>query len=662
MNQSRWAEIRELLRDSVRGYPGLMLASGAVAAVNAVALAGWGPWMATPMLFVDLAVVTVLFCVLVSRSVAVHRALMRSRDRYVLAARGSTDGLWEWDVNGGRVYYDARWKDMLGYADEAVGSDISDWLGRVHPEDVDTLRSDLDAHAAGATPKLERQYRIRDAAGSWRWMLARGLAVRDRSGRVSRMAGSQTDIGHWKREEARLLHDALHDPLTGLPNRALFLDRLERVSERGRRHNQSRYAVLFLDLDRFKVVNDGLGHLVGDELLKVIARRLLLCVRQEDTVARLGGDEFGILLSEPRDLADATRVAERVNASLLQPVHIGENEVFTSVSVGVALSQPGYTDPDEILRDADAAMYRAKSAGGMRYEVEGGALHTEAVQRLRMETELRRSMDRGELRLEYQPIVELLPGAGLGASRLTGFEALVRWQHPERGLLMPGEFLPLAEETGIILALDWWVLSQACEDAARWGDALGAPGGPTPMTISVNLSGKHFWHEDFIARLDRVLAATGARPEHLKLEITESAVMRDADAATRVLAEVRRRGIGLAIDDFGTGYSSLTYLQRFPVDAVKIDRSFVEGIGNGARNTELVRSILALARALGLEAVAEGVETTDELRELTRMGCGLAQGYLFSHPLGAEEAGALLLSRSSGPARPVMHAWTRKEA
>ncbi len=289
-------------------------------------------------------------------------------------------------------------------------------------------------------------------------------------------------------------------------------------------------------------------------------------------------------------------------------------------------------------------------------------MHTEAVQQLRLETELRRSMERGELRLEYQPIVELLPSVGPASSRLTGFEALVRWQHPERGLLMPAEFLPLAEDTGIILALDWWVLSRVCEHLARWGDALGAPGSPTPITISVNVSGKHFWHEDFIPRLDRLLAATGARPEHLKLEITESAVMRDADAATRVLAEVRRRGIGLAIDDFGTGYSSLTYLQRFPVDAVKIDRSFVDGIGSGARNTELVRSILALARALGLEAVAEGVETTEELRELSRMGCGLAQGYLFSHPLDVEDAGALLLSRTQAPVRPALHARWRKEA
>ncbi len=650
-----------MAHDGVRTHGALLVLAGAIVVGNAVVLATWAPRLGSPVLAADVALIAVVFCVVACRSIAAYARLARTRDRIEQATRGSSDGLWEWEPATGQAYFDSRWKEMLGYTDGAVGEGIADWLDRVHPEDVEPLRADLDAHASGGTPRFERQYRIRDGAGAWRWMLARGLAVRDGTGRVVRMAGAQTDIGNWKREEARLLHDALHDPLTGLPNRALFLDRLTRVSERGRRR-QSRYAVLFLDLDRFKIVNDGLGHMVGDELLKVVARRLLLCVRQEDTVARLGGDEFGILLVDPRDLADATRVAERVNASLLQPVRIGDNEVFTSVSIGVALSQSGFTDPDEIMRDADAAMYRAKAAGGMRYEVEGGALHTEAVQRLRLETELRRSMDRGELRLQYQPIVELLPSVGLASSRLTGFEALVRWQHPERGLLMPGEFLPLAEETGIILALDWWVLSRACEDAARWGDALGAPGGPTPITISVNLSGKHFWHEDFIPRLDRVLAATGARPEHLKLEITESAVMRDADAATRVLAEVRRRGIGLAIDDFGTGYSSLTYLQRFPVDAVKIDRSFVDGIGNGARNTELVRSILALARALGLEAVAEGVETTDELRELARMGCGLAQGYLFSHPLGAEEAGALLLSRSAGPARPVMHAWARREA
>jgi len=520
---------------------------------------------------------------------------------------------------------------------------------------VEALRSAMEAHLSGATPQLQHEYRIRDGQGAWRWMLARGLVVRDESGRATRMAGSQTDIGAWKQAEARLLHDAFHDPLTDLANRTLFLERLGRVSQRGRRRASHRYAVLFLDLDRFKLVNDGLGHVVGDELLKRVAHRLLLCVRQEDTVARLGGDEFGILLADVHDLADATRVARRVNAALQQPVRIGEHEVFTSASIGVALSSAGVAQPEDVIRDADTAMYRAKAAGGMRHEVEAGALQTEAVGRLRLEGELRHAPERDELRLEYQPSVELESG------RLVGLEALLRWQHPERGLLMPDDFLPLAEETGIVLTLDWWVFRQACQDAARWapllrrarGGAAADGGTERVLTISVNMSGRHFWQEDLLQRLDHLLAETGAPPELLKLEITESAVLRDPETAASVLGEVRRRGIRLSIDDFGTGYSSLTYLQRFPVDALKIDRSFVARVAEDGRSAELVRSILALARTFGLEAVAEGVETAEQARDLRRLGCGLAQGFLFSRPLDPQAAGALLGVSDASSAPPA---------
>jgi diguanylate cyclase (GGDEF)-like protein len=628
------------------GLRALGAATTVVVLANMLALALWAPELGAELLLADATALSVFCFLAMARSLRLHAELVRSRERFRLALRGARDGLWDWDVASGRVRLDARGLAMLDYPEVAVEWDLPDWLSHVHPEDVEALRTALDEHAAGTAPRLEQQYRVRDAIGDWRWVLLRGMAERDASGRALRVVGSQMDISDWKREQARLVHDALHDPLTGLPNRALFLDRLERVSEHGRRRAQYHYAVLFLDLDRFKIVNDGLGHHVGDELLKVVARRLLLCVRQEDTVARLGGDEFGILLADARDMADATRVAERINAALLQPARVGEHEVFTSVSIGVALSPAGYAHPDDVMRDADAAMYRAKAAGGMRYEIEGGLLHTRAVEQLRIEMELRRSVERGELRIQFQPIVELVPSRPNAPPRLMGLEALLRWEHPERGLLMPGEFIPVAEETGVILALDWWTLGRACEHAARWSQALSGTSSTRPIAISVNLSGKHFWHEDFIPRLDRLLAATGARPEHLRFDIAESAVLRDTEGAGRIFGEVRRRGIRLAIDDFGTGYSSLTYLQHFPIDAVKIDRSFVSSLADGPRSADLIRSILALARALGLEAVAEGVETAAELQELSGLGCELAQGYLFSHPLDAAEAGALLRSRA----------------
>ncbi len=622
------------------------------AAVILVALGAHAPQLSPGVVVADVAGISAISFIVVFWSVNTEQKLAASQERYELAARGASDGLWDWDLTTGAIYYSPRWKSMLGYREEEVGATVEDWLRRVHPEDVEALRSAMQAHVSGAAPQLQHEYRIRDGEGGWRWMLARGVAVRDDDGKATRMAGSQTDIGAWKQAEARLLHDAFHDPLTDLPNRALFLDRLSRVSQSGRRRASHRYAVLFLDLDRFKVINDGLGHVVGDELLKMVAHRLLLCVRQEDTVARLGGDEFGILLADVHDLEDATRVARRVNAALQQPVRIGEHEVFTSASIGVSLSTAGSAQPEDVIRDADTAMYRAKAAGGMRHEVEGGAMPTEAVGRLRLESELRHAGERGELRVQYQPIVELEGG------RVVGLEALLRWQHPQRGLLMPDDFLPLAEETGIVLALDWWVFRRVCEQTARWAPALrgrvtderGDATGAATTTVSVNMSGRHFWQEDMAQRLDRVLAETGARPEHLRLEIRESAVLRDGEAAARILTEVRGRGIRLVIDDFGTGYSSLTYLQRIPVEALKIDRAFVARVTEDARSAELVRSILGLARTFGLDAVAEGVETAEQLRELERLGCGLAQGFLFSEPLDADAAGALLgLAAASAP-------------
>jgi diguanylate cyclase (GGDEF)-like protein len=474
-------------------------------------------------------------------------------------------------------------------------------------------------------------------------VLARGVAVRGPAGRTSRVAGSLTDITERKRTEAQLLHDAFHDALTGMPNRALFMDRLERLLKHAQRRSNYAFAVLFLDLDRFKIINDGLGHLVGDELLQSTALRLDLCVRQEDTVARLGGDEFGILLDGIEDPSDATRVAERIHQELDQAFLIEGQDVFTSASIGIALSTTGYATPEEVLRDADMAMYRAKAAGRRRTEMFDAAMHAQVLSVLTLENDLRRAVARGEFVLHYQPIV------AVHDRRPTGFEALLRWQHPERGLLDPGEFIQIAEDTGLILPIGWWVLEEAAEQLKRWIDAGAA--GPE-VVIAVNLSGRQFAQLDLVARVDEILGRVGLPAVNLKLEITESAMMADAELTASMLRELRDRGVRISIDDFGTGYSSLGYLHRFPVDTLKIDRSFIARLSAGNGN-ELVRAVVALADTLGLMAIAEGVETNEQLQWLEVNGCRYAQGFLFSAPVAAASAERLLrLSAAPRRGRP----------
>ena len=428
-------------------------------------------------------------------------------------------------------------------------------------------------------------------------------------------------------------HAAFHDALTGLPNRALFTDHLRLAVERVKRDATYSFAVLFLDLDRFKNVNDSLGHMYGDRLLAEVARRLRACTREVDTVARFGGDEFAVLLDATGGPETAVRVAEKIQAKLRTPLDLDGLEAFTSASIGVALSCTGYSTPEDVLRDADTAMYRAKDGGKARHEVFDRAMHTRAVTTLRLENDLRRAVERGELRLHYQPIMSLRSGEPAGC------EALVRWEHPERGMVSPAEFIPLAEETGLIIPLGQWVMEEACRQLSEWQDA--SPSNRTLM-VSVNLSGKQLSQPDLVGRVQGVLRATGLDPRSLKLEITESVVMENAEAAAAVLTRLRALGVGLSIDDFGTGYSSLSYLHRFPVDTLKVDRSFVGGTASGDENLEIVRTVVTLAQNLGMEVVAEGIETAEQLALLRALRCDYGQGYFFSKPLHAEAAGALL--------------------
>jgi diguanylate cyclase (GGDEF)-like protein/PAS domain S-box-containing protein len=564
-----------------------------------------------------------------------QEALKESEERYALASRGSNDGLWDWNLLTNVVHFSPRWKAMLGFKELEIGDRPEEWFDRIHDADRERVKQEIAAHQKEFTPHFESEHRMLHKDGSFRWMLSRGLAIQDAAGKTLRMAGSQTDITEGK----------VSDPLTGLPNRLLFIDRLGRIIKHAKRRKDHLFAVLFLDLDGFKMINDSVGHLIGDQLLLGVASRLEKCLRATDTVARLGesftvarlgGDEFTVLLDDLKDPSDAKRAAERLMKALTAPFILGGKEVFTSVSIGIALSNPAYEQADEILRDADTAMYRAKSLGKARYEVFDADMRASVMARLQLETDLRHALEREEFRNFYQPIVSLASG------KIAGFEALLRWQHPTRGLLGPEEFIAVAEETGLIRELGWWNLREACRQISDW---KAQPDADPELTISVNLSVKQFLQPNLVSDIKNLLRELAFPPESLKLEITESTVMGDPIAAVEMLLQIKALGIRLAIDDFGTGYSSLSYLHRFPLDTLKIDRSFISGICEGGEGMEIARTIMPLASNLRLDVVAEGVETIEQVALLKKLRCKFAQGFYFSRPLAAEAAGALLVGQ-----------------
>ena len=560
-----------------------------------------------------------------------QEALRESEERYALAARGANDGLWDWNILTARVYYSPRWKAMLGWRENEIGDNPEEWFNRIHDADRQRVQEEIAAHRNGSTPHFESEHRMLHKDGTFRWMLNRGLAVFDDSGRTLRMAGSQTDITERK----------VSDPLTGLPNRLLFVDRLGRLIKHAKRRKDALFAILFLDLDGFKMINDSMGHLIGDQLLVGVAHRLEKCLRSTDTVARLGesftvarlgGDEFTVILDYLKDPNDAKSAADRLMKALAPPFILDGKEIFTSVSIGIALSSSAYEAPEDMLRDADTAMYRAKSLGKARFEVFDADMRASVMARLQLETDLRGALERGEFRNFYQPIVSLDSG------RIVGFEALLRWQHPTRGLVGPEEFILVAEETGLIRELGWWNLQEACRQMSQWRN------GPKDrdLVISVNLSAKQFLQPHLVEDIRKLLCELSLAPDALKLEITESAVMADPSAAVEMLQQIKSIGIRLAIDDFGTGYSSLSYLHRFPLDTLKIDRSFIHDMQGEGEGMEIARTILPMANNLRLDVVAEGVETIEQVTLLKQLHCSYAQGYYFSKPLSAEGTRALL--------------------
>jgi diguanylate cyclase (GGDEF)-like protein/PAS domain S-box-containing protein len=568
----------------------------------------------------------------VERSFERERGLVEdirlSAERYALAAEAASGGLWDWDLVKDDVFYSSRWKALLECPEDAIGTSAHEWFGRVHEEDLPNLLAAIDEHLSGRSDAVELEHRIRREDGSYLWVLCRALVIRGSDGVPTRMVGSLTDVHERKELESQLRHAALYDPLTGLPNRTLFLDRLRVTMARASRVAEYQFAVLFLDLDGFKLVNDSLGHLLGDSLLSSVAERISADLRPTDTASRFGGDEFAILLDDVNAPHNPVAVAERLQERLSRPFHVGGHEIVVTASIGIASSSTGYMSAEDVLRDADTAMYRAKASEKGTYATFDAGMHTRAVSRLRVETELRQAVEAGQLRLHYQPIVAIRTGHTLG------FEALVRWEHPTRGLLGPGEFLPVAEESGLIVPMGRWILAEACRQLAEWRRA----GAPDDLRVSVNVSNRQFWHGGLLEDVQGLLKAAHLEPRHIVLEITETVVMHNADLAERMLMELHDSGFALHIDDFGTGYSSLQALHRFPIEALKVDRSFVWGLGTDPRSTELVRTIAMMARNLGVDVIAEGIETADQRRRVERLGCAYGQGYLFSRPVPGDVA------------------------
>jgi PAS domain S-box-containing protein len=588
----------------------------------------------------------------------IRRELIERNQLFEVITENAADMIAVIDGAGNRLYNSPAYQKVLGYSPEDLR--LTPSVEQIHSED--RLRVQEAAEKARLTGRGERlEYRMRHKNGTWRILESVATAIPNGKGQTEKLVIINRDITERKLAEERLAHNALHDTLTNLPNRSLFLDRVRHALALCQRHTSYKFAVLFIDLDEFKVLNDSLGHSAGDALLIQIARRLTHSIRDldmiaravpmqslsppatEESLARLGGDEFTILLENIRDCGDAIRVAERIQQRLSIPFVVEGHQVVTTASVGIAFCATSYHDSADLVRDAEIAMYRAKREGKARCQVFDNAMHIRAVERLRLETDLRRALELGEFRIHYQPIVSLQSG------KIVGFEALSRWQRPE-GLLLPSHFIQIADETGIILPMNRMLLREACLELRAWHAQF--PCDP-PLTMSVNITPKEFAQPDLAAQVGTILVEVGIDPRSIDLEITETIAMADPQRSSLALSELKALGVHLSIDDFGTGYSSLSRLQEFPVDTLKVDRSFISKINSDSETCEIVRIIIELAHSLGLKVVAEGVETAEQADLLKQWNCEFAQGYFFARPGDHAAARSLLMSSSTAEARPL---------
>jgi diguanylate cyclase (GGDEF)-like protein/PAS domain S-box-containing protein len=554
--------------------------------------------------------------------------LRLSEERYALAAHSANDGLWDWDLRSGQFYSSPRWRALLGYENDDLRGNINEWMDRVHPDDRVALQIKIGTHLQDPSHPLELEHRVMHRDGEYRWMLVRATAVSDDSGQPARMVGSHADVTSRKKAEMQLLHVALHDTLTSLPNRAYFMDHLDTVLKRSKTPYGTRFAVLFIDLDRFKVVNDSLGHTTGDELLVEVAKRLSAVLRPGDMVARLGGDEFTILLENLASDDGAINVAERLLQSMNEPLQLGGYEVRVGASIGIAYGLAAYNAPGEILRDADTAMYQAKADGRGMYRIFESSMYDAALDNLVLESELSIAVEREQFRLQYQPVVDLRDG------HIVGFEALVRWQHPVRGLISPAAFMNIAEATGDIVSIGRWVLEQVCRQMSLWRHSLITS---DRLSVAVNVSARELWQMDFVQFVSGLLKTYGVLPGLLRLEIPEGAVTRNREETATVMRNLAGLGIGISIDDYGTGNTRLAAINELPVDTLKIDRSCLIGLGPEGSAHELVAALVETAQTLRISVVGEGVETSVQEQVLLSLGCTLGQGYYYFAPLDPDE-------------------------
>ena len=577
----------------------------------------------------------------------VRRELAEHDELFQLITENAADMIAVVDAAGNRLYNSPAYEKVLGYSGEELSASSS--IDQIHPSDRErVLQAAAKARTSGRGQRLE--YRMRHKNGDWRILESTASPIQNSNGKMERLVIVNRDITERKRAEEMLEHRALHDGLTDLPNRALFVDRLQHSLIRARRHSDYSFVVLFIDIDGFKVLNDSLGHSAGDELLVQVAKRLSSGFRETDTIsrpasalnakltddslARLGGDEFTVLLDDVSEASDAIRVARRILDKIALPFDIGGQQIVISASIGIAASSNSYEGAEDLLRDAEIAMYRAKRAGKARCEVFDPAMHSSAVRRLKLETDLRRGLEHGELLVYYQPIISLESG------KIVGFEALSRWKTVQ-GMVSPLEFIPVADETGLILPMNRALYIEACRQLQTWQSKLNC----TPaLTMSLNITPRQFAQPDLAKEIGEILTQSEIHPSAVNLEITETIAMGDADHAFSVLSDLKALGVRLSIDDFGTGYSSLSRLPRFPIDALKIDRVFISQMSSDHDNHEIVRLIIMLAHSLGLKVVAEGTETQDEITELKHLKCEMAQGFLYSPPVDSVQAFELLLS------------------
>ncbi len=563
-----------------------------------------------------------------------RQALSEVQERFALAVRGANDGVWEWILETGEMHFPRRWRELLGYGVDDLTNSVNEWFDRVHPDDVVALKEDIDAHLSGDSPYHENEHRIQASDGTYRWVISRAVAQRQ-SGRPVRMAGSITDTSDYRLREEKIREESRQDPLTGLPRREPFMEELGRAVRLATTDETYCFTVLMVDVDRFRWLADSIGHQAADGMLSILARRLVACVRPGDTVSRFGGDKFAVLLENLNDVDTATDIANRIRMSVHEPFDVEGQTVYTTVSIGLTTSDREYADVDEVISDVAAAANKAKERGQDRHEVFDTKMRIDALTTLRLEVALRQAVEREEFELHYQPIVDLQTGG------LVGFEALTRWRHPRRGIVSPAEFIPVAEQTGLIIPIGRWAIHTALEQLGRWQSTL-IPGrspegkGPAgPLSMSVNLSGRQIADPRLLDEIRVAMEDNAIAPDTFRLELTESVLMDNSESVSRTLASLRSNGVRIWVDDFGTGYSSLSYLHRFEFDGLKIDKSFVDALDGSQQGSAMIRTILSLASNLGVEVIAEGIEYTVQADQLLELGCVRGQGYLFSRPIAA---------------------------